>query len=424
MMQPLLTPAPSRPDPADLSGATLLVLGSASPSKRGLFEAARARRARVVAVKHDATWEREYCDAVLDWDCADYTDLAETVSRVSEFARSWAATGVVTTADAALPALAEVARECGMPGPEPGLVALLRDKTRMRERFADLGLPSAVSIRAGSMAQARDAAARIGLPVIVKPATGTGSRGVLLVDSMAGLQHACEVMDTVAAGPDGRPAFVVEEFIEGPEVCVDAVAHAGEVIFQNVLDKPRPMNGPLFEEVEFITPSGQDTEALAQALKVNEQLLHGLGLADGIGHTEMRLTSTGPRLIETHLRVAGQRLPEIVARAVGVDFFGAAVDLAMGLCPDTTPRPCCYAGYQCVYSARSGILRAVEGLDDARQVPGVTGVEVVTAAGEQIRTLPEHTQQNIAYIHAEGPSYGYVRQQLAAAAAKIRVDVC
>jgi biotin carboxylase len=408
---------------ASLAGRTLLVLGSASPSKRGVFEAARRRQARVVLVKHGATWERDYCAAVLDWDCADYRGLDRALPRIGAFARDWAVDGAVATADAALPTLAELSRSADLPGPGAGLVATLRDKARMRRCFEDLGLPSAVSIPARTQAEAVAAADVIGLPVIVKPAFGTGSIGVVLARDTAELRRACRLMARVCAASGRQGAFVVEEFVGGPEVCVDAIVHDGDILFQNILDKPRPMNGPLFEEVEFVTPSNAAPEAAGHARELNTRLIRGMGVRTGIVHTEIRISDHGPRLIETHLRPAGQRLPDIVRRTTGVDIFEAAVELAMGVRPAIEPRPGGYAGYQCVYSSRSGTLRAVHGLGNAEAVPGIYGVEVVTAIGERIETLPEHTQQNIAYIHAEGPDYDYVRRQLSLAAAAVTVEV-
>ena len=406
-----------------LPGGTLCVLGSSSQSKRGLFEAAKRRRARIILVKRNPTWERAYSDAVLERDCADYHELDRTVAEVTAFARSFKAGGVVATADAALPVLAEVARAGDMPGPAPDLVAILRDKALMRRRFEELGLPSARSISARTLAEVERAAAEIGLPVIVKPAIGTGSVGVLLAEDKSGLRRAHEVMSEVGSRPERPPTLVVEEFIEGPEVCVDAVVQNDEILFDNVIDKPRPMTGPLFEELEFVTPTGLGRAAAAQALELNMRLLNGLGLGTGIGHTEIRISERGPRLIETHARTAGQRLPDIVRRTTGVDLFEAAVDLAMGVRPHVDARSCGYAGYQCVYSSRDGILRALYGLDNARQVPGISGIEVITPVGGQIRTLPKHPQQNVAYICAEGPSYEYVRRQLRSAQALIQVEV-
>jgi biotin carboxylase len=417
-----LSTRPAHPVP-DFGGETLLVLGSAGLSKRGIFEAAKSRRLRVVLAKSGATWEKEYCDAVLGVDCAHYEDFDTVVRAVTDFARRQGAGGVVTTADAGMPVLAAVAAVAGLAGPSPEVVGALRSKVRMRERFAELGLPSAASVAVSTHGTAVAAGAQIGYPVILKPAVGTGSAGVLLARDAAELREAYTTARRAALNIGRNPGVVVEEFLEGVEVCVDAVVHEGQILFHNVMDKPRPMTGPLFEELEFVTPTSLSGDGLSAAYDVSSLTVGRLGLGTGIAHTEMRMTSGGPRLIETHFRVPGQRLPDIIERALGVNLFGAAVDLAMGARPALVRRQAGFVGYRCVYSHRQGRLKAVRGLDSAAAIPGVFEVETVTHPGEEIRTLPERNQQNIAYILAEGPDHASVRRSLATAIELVSVDV-
>jgi cysteine synthase A len=390
---------------------TLLVLGSAGFSKRGLYEAAARRGIRVVLARQSpAAWEACYYDDLLPVDCADLG----VVPAVLDFARRHRVGGVVTTFDAAVPATAEVAGRLGLPGIPPGAAAVLRDKSLMRRRFAELGLPSAASIPVRTPAEAADAVAEIGYPVIVKPRTGTGSAGVLLAKNPDEL---------AAALPADRAELLVEEYLDGIEVCVDAVVAGGEIVFANITDNPELMTGPSFGGYEYVTPTNLPPDAAGEVYALSRRVIEGFGLADAITHTEIRVTSAGPALIEVHARTCGQRMPMIVQRACGVDLLGAAVDVAMGVRPDSDPSARCYACYTCICPERPGVLRAVTGIDAARKVPGVFGVELAIRPGTPVKTLPWDHQEDIAYVLSEGPSYEAARRSAREAASLIRVEV-
>lgn len=267
------------------------------------------------------------------------------------------------------------------------------------------------------------AAEHIGYPVVIKPIMGTGSAGVLLAADGCELADAYERARRAGLMLNGTSELVVEEYLDGVEVCVDALVHRGTIVFQNITDHPEVMSGPLFEGAEYVTPSRLDDHMAKQVYEVNRRTIEGLGLTDGIAHTEIRVTRHGPRLIETHPRIAGHRLPEITRRAIGVDLFGAAIDIAMNVRPAIAEQRRGHASYRCVCSPRSGMLRAIRGIDEALRLPGIFDIEVLAEAGNEVTALPDAIQQNLAFILADGNTYEAVRQRTEAALALIDVEV-
>ncbi len=64
-----------------------------------------------------------------------------------------------------------------------------------------------------------------------------------------------------------------------------------------------------------------------------EAAISAVGLDHGVVHTELRMTSAGPRIIEINPRPAGNQITELIRLVTGVDLPRVAVELALGFAP-------------------------------------------------------------------------------------------
>lgn len=125
---------------------------------------------------------------------------------------------------------------------EAKTVELVRDKARLFEHLADAGLDLPPFGRVDGPDDLEDLADEAGYPdrcLVLKPATGRGARGLVLVDPDAGAAHVEPRGRDILTGDlasvkehlDGRSApwgLVGMEHLEGPAFDVDVVARAGE----------------------------------------------------------------------------------------------------------------------------------------------------------------------------------------------------
>src|SRR5207249_7200857 len=114
---------------------------------------------------------------------------------------------------------ARVADRLGLPHPlSPSTAVLATSKLRQRERFAQAGVaqPRYELCRGGEESAA--AAERIGYPCVVKPPDRQGQRGLAVVETRDGLQHAVARALEAARGD----VVLFEELVAGPEVTVNA----------------------------------------------------------------------------------------------------------------------------------------------------------------------------------------------------------
>ncbi len=119
-------------------------------------------------------------------------------------------------------------------GTSPDSIDLAEDRERFAQLLWDLGIPQAPSGTATTPEEARDVAAKIGFPLVVRPSYVLGGRAMAIVYDMAALDR--YMINAVAASP-GHP-ILIDKFLEDAvELDVDAVADAtGAVVIGGIME--------------------------------------------------------------------------------------------------------------------------------------------------------------------------------------------
>ena len=119
-------------------------------------------------------------------------------------------------------------------GTSPDSIDLAEDRKRFAQLLWDLGIPQAPSGTATSRAEAREVAATIGFPVLVRPSYVLGGRAMAIVYDPGTLDR--YMTDAVEASPE-HP-ILVDKFLEDAfELDVDAVADGtGAVVIGGIME--------------------------------------------------------------------------------------------------------------------------------------------------------------------------------------------
>jgi carbamoyl-phosphate synthase large subunit len=119
-------------------------------------------------------------------------------------------------------------------GTSPDSIDLAEDRERFAQLLWDLGIPQAPSGTATSVAEAREVAAKIGFPLVVRPSYVLGGRAMAIVYDVATLDR--YMTNAVAASP-GHP-ILIDKFLEDAfELDVDAVADTtGAVVIGGIME--------------------------------------------------------------------------------------------------------------------------------------------------------------------------------------------
>jgi len=262
-------------------------------------------------------------------------------------AREWHAAeefdGVITFSEAGVVAAAAIAEGLDLPG--IGVAAALRSRNKylMRQAHERGGAPTPSFRFVTELDSALSAAAEFGYPVIIKPTMGAASNFVFRVDTpdelaerYAQAVEGVQDMYWVCAEPDGMDlgpqGMLVESFLDGREILIEALAWDGEVYLGSVVDRITA-EGETFDDDVHHAPTTLSAEDLERVHRVVEAGTNAQGLRRSVMHAEVRFHRGEPYLLEIAARVGGGGLDMIARLTADYDPIKAVVDVARGVRP-------------------------------------------------------------------------------------------
>ncbi|MER9350043.1 acetyl-CoA carboxylase biotin carboxylase subunit family protein [Mesorhizobium sp. M0227] len=267
--------------------------------------------------------------------------------------------------------VAKLCRHFDLPGPNPASIERCGDKFVQRHFLAEAGVPMPAYRLAADTTEVESSAAEIGLPVIVKPAVGSGSNGVRLccnVDELA--EHTTYLLGEKHIWRSA-PRILVEEFARGRQY--SAYTMGNEVIGICAANFGAL---PHFVYHNFSFPALLTEDEQERIADASMSCLRALGLGWGPAHIEFRWTKRGPVVIEVNPRIPGGTTPRLVQLACGIDLITEHIKLVIGEEWDLRRRHSCTAGARFLVPDRDGILDWIGGDDRAAAVPGVAEVKL------------------------------------------------
>jgi biotin carboxylase len=353
----------------------------------------------------------------------DFQDVAASTERIVAFAQSHPLAAVVALDDAGTLLAAAAAQALGLPHNPVAAVEATRDKARMREQFEAAGLLTPHFTTADIDENPQAIASRVRYPCVLKPLDLSGSQGVIKVDHVGAFPSAfARVAAIVAACRHNgtRPAVLVEDFIPGEEVAVEALLRGGVLEVLAIFDKPDPLNGPFFEETIYVTPSRLAAEQQAAIHQTVARAAPALGLTDGPIHAELRLNEGGIWMLEVAARSIGGLCSRTLRFGSGISLEELILRHAAGLAMPAHDRERRAAGVMMLPIRVPGRLRAVEGQSEAKRVPGIDGLVITIPPGEALVPLPEGDRY-LGFMFARAESAAAVESALRQAHAELRV---
>jgi phosphoribosylamine--glycine ligase len=368
-------------------------------------------------------------------------DLAD-VGAVTYLARTLAPQLVVVGPEAPLVAgLADALRGAGLSCFGPGRRAAMIEgsKSFAKEVMTAAGIPTAAARTCDTEAEVTQALEQFGPPYVVKADGLAGGKGVVVTgDRAAALAHAR------AAGK-----VVVEEFLDGPEVSLFALADGASAVpllpaqdFKRAHDGDQgPNTGGMGAYAPLPwAPAGLTAELMATVVgpAINELRRRGTPYR-GLLYAGLALTSRGPRVVEFNARF-GDPETQVVLDRLASPLAGPLAAAASGSLSGAGPLEWAPGAAVTVVMAAEGYpvspltADVIEAIDDAERLPGAyvlhagTGTDrggrLVSTGGRVLNIVGTgqdlQAARTVAYQAAERIRMrgGWFRRDIAAEAAR------
>lgn len=163
-------------------------------------------------------------------------------------------------------------------------------------------------------------------PLIVKPVDRSGSLGVVKVNSKSELKIAIQNSLNVSFDK----SCIIEEFIDGCEVSVEAISWNGFHQIITITDK-QVTEEPYFVELAHHQPSQLSAEIQDRINSLAMKILKATGIEYGASHIELKVRRNGEvYAIEVGSRMGGDFIgSDLVYLSTGFDFLAAVIDVAL-----------------------------------------------------------------------------------------------
>lgn len=317
---------------------------------------------------------------------------------VLEAARDFGADGFLTLAtDLPMRAVAYASEKLGLPGVSYETAVKATDKGEMIRALKAENVESPWYFLINGPEQLEQYRPQITYPCILKPTDNSASRGVVLVNSEDELQTAYRYsVENARTG-----TVILEEYMVGPEVSVEVLTWQGTSRVLQVTDK-LTTGAPHFVELGHSQPSALPANTVEKIKDVAVRAVKALGITYGPAHVEIIVTEQGPKIVELGARLGGDCITShLVELSTGVDMVKQTMAVLTGQAPMWEQTQNKGSAIRFLTSSVAGVLERVDGIEKAREIPGVIEISMIMQPGDVLEGI-HSSDDRVAYIVTQG----------------------
>ncbi len=332
--------------------------------------------------------------------------------------------GIMTLAsDIPMRTVAVVARELGLVGISEETALKATNKAIMRETFQTYGVPVPKFYRVKNKDEylkAIDYFKNKQIQCIVKPADNSGSRGVNLISDFTD-DESVETSFEYSKQYSRDGEIIVEEYMKGPEVSVETLSVSGKCHIIQITDK-LTTGEPYFVEMGHNEPSMLPRNIQKEIVKIACDAVNAIGIQNGPAHTEIKVTETGPKIVELGARLGGDNITShLVPLSTGVNLVKCCIRVALGEEPDFNTKLEKASAIRYL-EADAGILSSISGIEEAMEIDGVRQISMVYHEGEQVGEI-RNSVDRVGFVIAQGETSRQAVEVCEQAIKKIKIEV-
>ena len=197
------------------------------------------------------------------------------------------------------------------------------DRKKFDQLLIDLGIPKPPGATAVSVAEAVEIAAHIGYPVLVRPSYVLGGRAMEIVYNEAELSS---YMKSAVEVSEERPVLV-DKYLLGKEVEVDAVADGDQVLIAGIMEHVERAGVHSGDSIAVYPALSLTTRAREQVLWYTEKLARALQVR---GLVNIQFVIFGGEVYVIEVNPRSSRTVPFLAKAAGLPLATIATQVAAG----------------------------------------------------------------------------------------------
>lgn len=411
-----------------LKGKTLLLVNTGSAKKRFILQKLKKLEVNLVVLNKEKNWAVNYAD---HWILTDTYDHNKSLQNMRIFLADNPAVkidGAITFWEDDIPLLAKICKEFKLPGNSLEAALNTRDKFRMQEILKSCGQPHIKQRLLKNKADLEAAVREIGFPAVIKPLYGSDSQFVVYISNDEEARDAYGyVLKNCTPEYDpifkyNKNLFVYQEFVEGHEFSLECYCQYGVPHIIGIHEKTA-MDLPFFMETGDYIPPRINDDQRNELIRATEAALIVLGVRDSLAHVEIKLTPSGPKIIEAASRMGGDYTHKNLERLYDIDLIKLGCEIALGINSEARPAEAKrYIMGKFFIPKTSGVINKISGFEDIRKNEHIIDHFLSKKVGDSV-LIPPDGYENIGWVLAEGNSYAEVESAIANVFEKISIEV-
>jgi len=353
----------------------------------------------------------------------------------------------IKTSEWLTPLTALLAKQYGCIGNEPIVAFNCRSKYHMRCELKKGGVPIPKFQLCRNYKELLAAIDQIGVPCVAKPVGGNASYGAFMIhtrEDLASLESRYKasieylkkkaISDDVFAFSDEEmdlmgvqdhvdmvTDYLVEEFMEGPEVSVDAVTQNGKTTIMGIEDQIR-MEPPYFLQLAANLPYVCSPKKFQEIQALISKTIEAIGIKNSASHTEIIFTPKGPQIVEIGCRIGGDDLHDTIFEVTGYNLMFESIMTALGTSRVYRVENKCHTRMEFIMPQKAGIIRKIHIPKEVNKEPNVLGLEFLLEEGDRVGMPPENFDY-IGFISTKGSSPQEAEENLKKALSQVIIDI-
>ncbi|MCF7917536.1 ATP-grasp domain-containing protein [Candidatus Gracilibacteria bacterium] len=356
---------------------------------------------------------------------------------------------ITKSRELAPPLISLLAKHYRCIGENPRVVFSCRSKYHMRKKMREAGLPIPNFELCQNYEELNNAVSKIGIPCVLKPVGGHSSFGAFLIQNETDRKNLKEKYEnairylTALSDVKFREAisftkeelslmdvtdslnlitdYLVEEYMEGPEISVDSLTQDGQSTIMGIADQVR-MKPPFFIQIAEKMPLVCENSLEQKIRDLAHKTIKAMGIQNSPSHIEMILTKDGPKIVEIACRMGSDNIHDFIYQTTGYNMIYETMMIALGV-----PRnyelgiPKCHMAMEYLLPEKKGKITGIIVSEEGKMNQNITEM-YFEKIGTAVAPPPENFDF-LGYISTKGHTPHEAQKNLQKALEQVKIII-